>query len=220
SEERRVGKECRSRGPADHRKKKKGHEVENANENRNINRRAAHQRHAHATAPMVSFGHPAVHLQHPPHNHHPAHPSPHVRRSSSNSTKMLAQKRGSEVPSSASHDNSRSARPHGINAASAPNTTARIMSIARIDTAMSAVFFFSSRRRHTSCLSDWSSDVCSSDLTLTRTFRFVGFTLVEYTRSGRILVELLAGVIFFYIFLRRWTSLPSPEYFFSTTSLF
>src|SRR5436853_5743279 len=27
-----------------------------------------------------------------------------------------------------------------------------------------ASFFFSSRRRHTSCLSDWSSDVCSSDL--------------------------------------------------------
>src|SRR5471030_2399835 len=26
------------------------------------------------------------------------------------------------------------------------------------------LFFFSSRRRHTSCLSDWSSDVCSSDL--------------------------------------------------------
>src|SRR5262245_39022266 len=24
-------------------------------------------------------------------------------------------------------------------------------------------FFFSSRRRHTMCLSDWSSDVCSSD---------------------------------------------------------
>src|SRR5437899_11582624 len=29
---------------------------------------------------------------------------------------------------------------------------------------MTAPFFFSSRRRHTSCLSDWSSDVCSSDL--------------------------------------------------------
>src|SRR5947199_918495 len=28
------------------------------------------------------------------------------------------------------------------------------------------VFFFSSRRRHTRCLSDWSSDVCSSDLIL------------------------------------------------------
>src|SRR5262245_62459346 len=25
-------------------------------------------------------------------------------------------------------------------------------------------FFFASRRRHTRCLSDWSSDVCSSDL--------------------------------------------------------
>src|SRR5436853_7814803 len=29
---------------------------------------------------------------------------------------------------------------------------------------MSRYFFFSSRRRHTRCLSDWSSDVCSSDL--------------------------------------------------------
>src|SRR5262245_62412018 len=29
---------------------------------------------------------------------------------------------------------------------------------------MIVAFFFSSRRRHTSCLSDWSSDVCSSDL--------------------------------------------------------
>src|SRR5262245_66435623 len=28
----------------------------------------------------------------------------------------------------------------------------------------SLVFFCSSRRRHTRCLSDWSSDVCSSDL--------------------------------------------------------
>src|ERR1039458_10729814 len=27
-----------------------------------------------------------------------------------------------------------------------------------------AIVFFSSRRRHTRCLSDWSSDVCSSDL--------------------------------------------------------
>jgi hypothetical protein len=55
---------------------------------------------------------------------------------------------------------------------------------------------------------------------LIRTFRFTGFTLVEYVRSGRILVELLASVIFFYIFLRRWTSSPVPEYFFETTSLF
>src|SRR6266542_3971466 len=30
---------------------------------------------------------------------------------------------------------------------------------------MSFFFFFSSRRRHTRCYRDWSSDVCSSDLT-------------------------------------------------------
>src|SRR5699024_11658004 len=32
------------------------------------------------------------------------------------------------------------------------------------------VFFFSSRRRHTRSKRDWSSDVCSSDLTLVVTF--------------------------------------------------
>src|SRR5687768_18073300 len=31
----------------------------------------------------------------------------------------------------------------------------------------SFVFFFSSRRRHTRCSRDWSSDVCSSDLRAT-----------------------------------------------------
>src|SRR5438045_9795048 len=41
-------------------------------------------------------------------------------------------------------------------------------------------FFFSSRRRHTRCLSDWSSDVCSSDLWRIRR--------VESAR-GRLLVE-------------------------------
>src|SRR5205814_5903331 len=35
-------------------------------------------------------------------------------------------------------------------------------------------FFFSSRRRHTRCLSDWSSDVCSSDLTCRRRCRASG----------------------------------------------
>src|SRR5690349_22809434 len=34
-----------------------------------------------------------------------------------------------------------------------------------------ASFFFSSRRRHTSSLRDWSSDVCSSDLRLWRLAR-------------------------------------------------
>src|SRR5436853_4530581 len=32
-------------------------------------------------------------------------------------------------------------------------------------------FFFSSRRRHTRCLSDWSSDVCSADLSEPRRSR-------------------------------------------------
>src|ERR1019366_9942659 len=32
------------------------------------------------------------------------------------------------------------------------------------------LFFFSSRRRHTRLVSDWSSDVCSSDLGLSRGF--------------------------------------------------
>src|SRR5687768_4508410 len=35
------------------------------------------------------------------------------------------------------------------------------------------VFFFSSRRRHTRCSRDWSSDVCSSDLELTKRFEEV-----------------------------------------------
>src|SRR2546422_5366076 len=34
-------------------------------------------------------------------------------------------------------------------------------------------FFFSSRRRHTRCSRDWSSDVCSSDLSASLAFRFV-----------------------------------------------
>src|SRR5882724_6821574 len=37
------------------------------------------------------------------------------------------------------------------------------MRLNEVDRARS-LFFFSSRRRHTRCLSDWSSDVCSSDL--------------------------------------------------------
>src|SRR5437762_11178033 len=33
-------------------------------------------------------------------------------------------------------------------------------------------FFFSSRRRHTRYIGDWSSDVCSSDLFITRKMEF------------------------------------------------
>src|SRR5258705_7511142 len=39
------------------------------------------------------------------------------------------------------------------------------------------LFFFSSRRRHTRCLSDWSSDVCSSDLLIVdgKVYDHIGF---------------------------------------------
>src|SRR5438045_6069753 len=46
-----------------------------------------------------------------------------------------------------------------------------------------SLLFFSSRRRHTRCLSDWSSDVCSSDLEDTRLPDAVaGATIVDVER--------------------------------------
>src|SRR5699024_11235350 len=41
-----------------------------------------------------------------------------------------------------------------------------------------SVFFFSSRRRHTRSKRDWSSDVCSSDLTLALTVGFAAQLLL------------------------------------------
>src|SRR2546422_7823181 len=38
-------------------------------------------------------------------------------------------------------------------------------------------FFFSSRRRHTRCSRDWSSDVCSSDLMIRRLMRLLPLLL-------------------------------------------
>src|SRR5215211_8988768 len=46
----------------------------------------------------------------------------------------------------------------------------------------SDIFFFSSRRRHTRSLCDWSSDVCSSDLTESCQVRHVG--VVQSGRMG------------------------------------
>src|SRR5262245_28988288 len=51
-----------------------------------------------------------------------------------------------------------------------------------------SIFFFSSRRRHTRCLSDWSSDVCSSDLLWYATFvavLLVTFTIFLYALISR-----------------------------------
>src|SRR5256884_2490028 len=54
------------------------------------------------------------------------------------------------------------------------------------------VFFFSSRRRHTRCSRDWSSDVCSSDLyphslgiVYTATTQFLGFP--HYGDEGKVM---------------------------------
>src|SRR2546422_6888879 len=41
------------------------------------------------------------------------------------------------------------------------------------------MFFFSSRRRHTRCSRDWSSDVCSSDLVFSQDFTVFGGSLSE-----------------------------------------
>src|SRR5215210_4865928 len=42
------------------------------------------------------------------------------------------------------------------------------------------MFFFSSRRRHTRYIGDWSSDVCSSDLKGIPVFAWKGESLEEY----------------------------------------
>src|SRR5438046_3670179 len=46
------------------------------------------------------------------------------------------------------------------------------------------IFFFSSRRRHTRLVSDWSSDVCSSDLAVAARQNVV-VTAFKYGRTGR-----------------------------------
>src|SRR5207245_5732093 len=45
-------------------------------------------------------------------------------------------------------------------------------------------FFFSSRRRHTRCYRDWSSDVCSSDLQLLGTGARLGLALAGIDQRG------------------------------------
>src|SRR5262245_4864721 len=56
------------------------------------------------------------------------------------------------------------------------------------------MFFFSSRRRHTRCLSDWSSDVCSSDLEASRPETRAGEVEAEYARQGDTSAEFQDGM--------------------------
>src|SRR5438093_9290269 len=45
------------------------------------------------------------------------------------------------------------------------------------------LFFFSSRRRHTRLVSDWSSDVCSSDLKRSSTRTRMGNTMGPFSQD-------------------------------------
>src|SRR5260370_14594255 len=47
-------------------------------------------------------------------------------------------------------------------------------------------FFFSSRRRHTRFKCDWSSDVCSSDLTTAANLRAMGAQVEEFEDGLRV----------------------------------
>lgn len=59
---------------------------------------------------------------------------------------------------------------------------------------------------------------------LARTFHFIRFTLIEYRRSGRIMVDVVAGGIFFYVFLMMHKDGGHPgvdaEHFFTMTGIF
>lgn len=56
---------------------------------------------------------------------------------------------------------------------------------------------------------------------LKRLFYFSLFTLLEYVRSGRILVELLAAGLFFFIFfIKRWSGTVTDDQFFTLMGIF
>src|SRR5262245_63582784 len=68
-------------------------------------------------------------------------------------------------------------------------------------------FFFSSRRRHTRCLSDWSSDVCSSDLWPSESMQFsrpMTLTAVSLPCSQRQSASVLSRVSRRASSSRRW----------------
>src|SRR2546430_5696691 len=69
------------------------------------------------------------------------------------------------------------------------------------------LFFFSSRRRHTRFDCDWSSDVCSSDLTghLLLMQRFFGFGDDDFGKSFAILIQFGAILALLSIYaMRLW----------------
>src|SRR5256884_5851792 len=55
------------------------------------------------------------------------------------------------------------------------------------------IFFFSSRRRHTRCSRDWSSDVCSSDLTIEHGIWLDGDAIEMMLDGGNALIPTLVA---------------------------
>src|SRR2546429_2411283 len=51
-------------------------------------------------------------------------------------------------------------------------------------------FFFSSRRRHTRCSRDWSSDVCSSDLTGTTKLTFSMESIASREKNATVIMPI------------------------------
>src|SRR5437762_5835955 len=75
-------------------------------------------------------------------------------------------------------------------------------SMERIGRASLFVLFFSSRRRHTRYIGDWSSDVCSSDLGLYLvliliTFFYIGILFVYGTPSAKPVLANAIGLVLY-----------------------
>src|SRR5687768_18011403 len=70
-------------------------------------------------------------------------------------------------------------------------------------------FFFSSRRRHTRCSRDWSSDVCSSDLDVLLAAGSIGLSTAELSETAAIAA--LAPRHLVVTDSERWASIELPD---------
>src|SRR5690606_41007818 len=77
------------------------------------------------------------------------------------------------------------------------------------------IFFFSSRRRHTRFSRDWSSDVCSSDLTLAmrkwRNLRFMSRRANGKERFSILLNLVIAAIVFLVFVGIIYADAPVPR---------
>src|SRR2546422_8317072 len=85
-----------------------------------------------------------------------------------------------------------------------PLATARLLCV--IESVLLGLLFFSSRRRHTRCSRDWSSDVCSSDLFIDPLGRTYAATRLETEASVADRLR-TSDVIPLYVRLGDWVGL-------------